>query len=175
MADDFYIDEIQDYLELKCELNKLVKHNVVLSAGEAPQRAFARFESDEHITMINNNGAKNIVVVADYHGQRIGDVDEKKLRMTVEVIFAVKKEPATEDETNAINDALKLAEKIMFQFWNQMEKDYQEGCNALEYLEPGNVNWNKIDDQPWLNDFYGWILNVPFGSYMPGHDEGDWE
>lgn len=175
MTESYYIDEMQDYLEQKCELNKLVAHNKASDNSPEGQRTFARFESEEHIMQIKNNGGKNIVVVADYSGQRIGDIDDKKLRMVMQLRFCVKKETGTGDETSAINDAVKLAEQIMFQFWNQMEKDFEEGCNALETLEPEKVTWNKIDDQPWLDDYYGWDLNVPFGSYMPEHSEDDWE
>lgn len=169
MAQDFYIDEIQDYLENLCLLNKIVKHN------ENGQRSFSRFESEEHINQIVNNASKNIVVVADYYGQRIGEPDDKRLRLVIEIRFAVKKESGTGDETNAINEAVKKAEQIMFQFMNKMEMDFQEGCNALETLEPEKITWNRIEDQPWLDDYYGWDLIVPFGSYMPPHDENDWE
>lgn len=173
--DPYYIDEIQDYLEDKCELNKLVAHNKVTENCPGGQRTFARFESEEHIMQIKNNGGVNIVVVADYYGQRVGDVDDQKLLLTIQVRFAVKKESGGGDETDAINDAVKLAEKIMFQFWAQMEKDFQEGCNALENLEPEKVTWHKIEEQPWLDDYYGWDLNISFKSWMPEYDAADWE
>ncbi len=175
MQESYYIDEFQDYLEEKCERNRLVAHNKVTDSATAGQRTFARFESDEHIRAIQNCAGKNIVVVADVYGQRVGEVDDYKLRYTVQLLFAVKKESNTANETAAINTAIQTAEKIMFQFWNMMEKEFREGCNALENLEPEKVNWTPIQDQPWLDDYYGWVLNVPFGTYMPEYDTADWE
>lgn len=170
----YYIDGIQDYLEDLCTKNKIVQHMVPVDGAPDGRRSFARFESDEQMTAIRNNGSRNIVVVADYYGQRIGDVDDQKLRITLSVIYAVKKKPNTGNETEAINEAITTAETIMFQFWNKMEKDFQEGCNALENLEPDKVTWTKID-QPWLDDYYGWEMHIPFGSYMPSYDAEDWE
>jgi hypothetical protein len=174
-VESYYIDEIQDYLEAKCQLNKLVQHNKILAGKTKPQRTFARFESDEHIRAIQNCAGENIVVVADFYGQRIGEIDDKQLRMTLQLRFACRKPVGTKDETTAINEAVKKAEKLMFQFWNQMESDFQDGCNALQNLEPEQVTWNKIDDAPWLDNYYGWDLNIPFGSYMPEHNTEDWE
>lgn len=175
MIESYYIDEIQDYLEELAEKNKIVQHKAAIAGRTNSRRAFARFESEEHIAAITNAASNNIVVVADYYGQRIGDIDDKELRMVLEVYFAVKKADGTQNETNAINEAIKTAEKIMFQFWNKMEADFLEGCNALERLEPDKVTWNKIEDQPWLDDYYGWSLNIPFRSYMPEHNPEDWE
>jgi hypothetical protein len=172
---DFYIDEIQDYLEELCVKNKIVAHTKPIEGQTAARRSFARFESYEHISSIQSDASKNIVVVADYYGQRIGEADDKKLRMTIQLRFAVKKETGTGDETNAINEAIKVAEQIMFQFQNRIELDYEEGCNALEMLEPEKISWDKIEDQPWLDDYYGWDLNLPFKSYMPDHDPADWD
>jgi len=174
-AENFYIDEFQDYLESKCELNKLVAHNKATVAAPTGQRTFARFESDEHITAIVNGAGVNIVVVADVYGQRTGDADDSRLRYTVQLRFASKKVTGTGNETEAINEAVQRSENIMFQFLSLMEKEFKEGCNALETLEPEKVTWNKIDDQPWLDDYYGWDLNLAFGSFMPESDAADWE
>lgn len=173
--DDFNSDLFQDYLQGLCERHKVVRHLVIVPPAIKAQHSFSRFESEEHIRAIVNCGANAIVVVADIYGQRSGDADDQKIRYTVQIRFAVKKSSATRDETNAINEAIKTAEAIMFQFIAMMEKDFREGCNALETLEPERMTWNKIDDQPWLDSYYGWDLNLSFGSYMPEHDEANWE
>ncbi|MBE2229960.1 MAG: hypothetical protein IAE96_04870 [Chitinophagaceae bacterium] len=174
-VESIYIDGVQDYLEDACELNKLVGHNKPTDVAPDGQRTFARFESEEHIRAIVNCAGKNIVVVADCFGQRTGEVDDQSLVYTLQLLFASKKETGTGNETAAINDAIKTAEKIMFQFWTKMEKDFQEGCNALEDLQPERVTWNPIQDQPWLDDYYGWILSIPFGTYMPEYNDADWD
>lgn len=173
--DEFYIDEVQDYLEERCIKNKLVAHTKVTERNPEGQRSFARFESNEQMNQITSSQAKNIVVVADYYGQRIGDADDKRMRAVIQLRFAVKKDAASGDEQNAVNDAIKLAEKIMFQFMVRMEKDMQDGCNALEALEPEKMVWDKIEEQPWLDDYYGWDLSVPFRSYIPEYNADDWE
>jgi hypothetical protein len=63
----------------------------------------------------------------------------------------------------------------MFQFIKRLEKDYDDGCNALEFLEPERMSWTKIENQPWLDNYYGWDLSLSFKSYMPEHDPDDWE
>lgn len=173
--DEFHIDELQDYLEDLCVKNKLVEHTKVTDLNPEGQKAFARFESNDQVNQITQSAAKNIVVVADYFGERVGAPDDKRMRAVVQLIFAVKKEAATEDETSAINDAIKLAEKIMFQFMTRMEKDMEDGCNALEALEPEAMRWDAIENQPWLDDYYGWELSIPFKSYIPAYDADDWE
>lgn len=172
---DFDIDVYQDYLEGLSVRNKLVAHTKVTANCPSGQRTFARFESEEHISQIKNNGGEKIVVVADYYGQRIGDPDDKRLQLNSVLRFAVKKQSGTGDETDAINEAVRIAEKIMFQFLNMMEVDLAAGCNALEGLQPEKITWNRIEEQPWLDDYYGWDLTVPFLSYMPAHDDEDWE
>lgn len=173
--DDFNIDVLQDYLQSLCESNKDVQHLKIVAPAVKAQHAFARFESEEHIAAIKNCGAKNIVVVADYYGQRVGDADDYRTRLTVQIRFAVRRLNGTGNVTEAINDAVTKAEDIMFQFIAKMDKDFREGCNALEAMEPERITWDKIEEQPWLDDYYGWDLNLSFGSYMPPYDENDWE
>jgi hypothetical protein len=172
---DFNIDLFQDYLETLCQRSKLVQHKIIVPPAKKAQRTFARFESEEHIGAIKSCAGKNIVVVADYYGQRVGDADDQRLRITVSIRFAAMKVSGTKDETDAINTAIKTAEDMMFQFIAMMEKDFREGCNALETLEPERLTWNRIEEQPWLQDYYGWDLNISFGSYMPEHNEDNWE
>jgi hypothetical protein len=174
-VDYFDIDLFQDYLQSLCERSKLVKHLKTVAPATRPQHTFARFEAQTHIAAIQNTGGPNIVVVADVFGQRVGDPDDGRIRYTVQVRFATRKAAGTRDEENAINDAIKTAESIMLKFIAMFEKDFQQGCHALESFEPEKVTWNPIDDQPWLDGYYGWDCNFSFGSYMPAHDENDWE
>jgi hypothetical protein len=171
----FYIDEFQDYLEDLCVKNKEILHTAATEVAPAGQRTFSRFESEEHINAITNCQGKNIVVVADYFGQRIGEVEGYQMRNTVSIYFAVKRESGSNDNTDEINSAIKKAEEIMFQFIKRLEKDFDEGCNALEFLEPERMSWTKIENQPWLDNYYGWDLSLSFKSYMPDFDPDDWE
>lgn len=172
---EFDIDVFQNYVDDLARRNKEVKHMAITESCPNGQRCFSRFESEEHISEIKNNGGKKIVVVADVYGQRIGEPDDKRILVTVQLRFAVKKEAATENETNAVNAAVKLAEKIMFQFSNQMEKDFEAGCNDLDGLQADKFSWDKIEEQPWLDDYYGWDLTVTFLHYIPEHSDDDWE
>lgn len=172
---DFDIDTFQDYLEQKCVLNKLIAHNKVTDNCPNGQRTFSRFESEEHILQIQNNAGENILIVADVYGQRAGAPDDKRIRYTVQLRFAVKKKSGSGDNQDAINEAVKKAEKIMFQFVNVFEKEAEEGCNELEGYEPMETRWDKIEEQPWLDDYYGWDLNISFLSYLHAYDAADWE
>lgn len=173
--EDFNIDTFQDYLQQLAEASKDLAHLKIPDGRTKAQHSFARFESNEHIDAIASAQSKNILVVADYYGQRKGDADDYQIRLTVQLRFATKRNVATKDETDAINEAVQTAEAIMFKFMAKMEKDFREGCNALETMEPERITWTKIEDQPWLDGYYGWDLNLSFGSYMPAYDENDWE
>lgn len=172
---DFFIDEIQDYLEGLCELNKQVAHKVVADNAPGGRRSFARFESEEHIAQIKNDASDKIVVVTDYYAVRVGDIEDQKLRMTMLIRFAVKKVSGGLDETNAINEAIKVAEDILLQFLSRIEFDFQNECPSLKNFEPEKSAWDKIEQQPWLDDYYGWDLTLNFITYMPEYDAEDWE
>ena len=103
----FDIDLFQDYLQDVCEKNKLVAHLKTLPGQPRPQHSFARFESDEQVSLITNTGGQNIVVVADVFGQRTGDPDDGRIRYTVQLRFAAKKAAGTGDETDAVNTAVR--------------------------------------------------------------------
>lgn len=173
--EDFHIDTFQDYLQTLAESNKDIAHLKVPAGKTRALHSFSRFESEDHIAAIKACQAQNILVVADYYGQRKGDADDYQVRLTVQLRFCSKRAVATRDESQAINDAVQKAEDIMFQFMAKMEADFRDGCNALESLEPERISWSKIEDQPWLDGYYGWDLNLSFGSYMPAYDENDWE
>lgn len=113
MAYQFDIDSIQDFFEQLATSNADVKHNV------NGNKSFARFESDAQVNEIRKAAGKNIVVVADTSGQRVGDKDDRKLRRELLLRFAVFSPDSKEESKKA---AVKKAEEIMFDFMTAMEK-----------------------------------------------------
>lgn len=171
MAYEFDIDKIQDFIEALCTSNTDVAHNV------NGNKSFARFESDAQINEIKKAAGKNIVVVADINGRRVGDKDDRKLRREVVLRFAVYAVNNTEDAKKA---AEKLSEEIMFDFMTRMEKQQEDDldenipCGVMHFLKPENFSWEKITDQPWLLNHYGWDLTVPFDVWMPAYNPAKW-
>lgn len=162
----FNTNDIQNYFEDLCTRHVYLKHDT------DGRRAFARFRSDEHIRQIQNSITPNIVVVSAVNGQRIGEFDDKKVRRGISLIFAAQAFVA-DSVTTAINDAITRAEEIMFDFMTQIDKDFAEGCGPLRYFEPEKLSWEDIDG-PWLDNYYGWELFVPFKSFMPAYDAAKW-
>lgn len=155
---------IEDYLEDACEL-----HNDLLH-GMNGRRAFAKLRTDDHITEITGQGTENIVVIAGMNGRRIGDIDEKRIRRGVEVMFAVKASQSGNAGV-AIRIAIDKAEEIMLDFVSKMENDLKEACDIEFDLE--NISWDEIDG-PWLDNYYGWMLFLPFKGYFPEYDADKW-
>jgi hypothetical protein len=159
------LDSMQAYLEELAEKHTEIRHNV------NGLRSFAWFQSEEHINQIQNAGGDKVVIVADYNGQRVGDYDDQKVRQVISVRFAVKSNG--DDNTTAIKYAIQKAEEIMFDFVNKMQQDYETECGPLKNLEPEKISWNPFDG-PWLDSFYGFDLDIPFKTYMPGFDSSKW-
>jgi len=171
MAPDFDIEQIQDFLE-----GLSTKHKQVLHSNE--QRCFVRFQSAEHMTEVKNRGGKNLVIVAAIGGRRVGHKDDRQIRREMVIRFACLAEKNT-DPVAAKRQALASAEKIMMDFFTKMERQQEEDLDqdnygVMHYLDPENVSWEEIEDQPWFINHYGWDLIVPFRTFMPGYDEDSW-
>lgn len=167
MSVSYYIDEIQTYLENLCIHHTDVQHTV------NGQRSFARFQSDDQIREIQNHAGSNLVIVSDFQGNRVGDYDEGKMRMTMEIMFMVNA-VVIDDVTDAINTAVKKSMSILFDFLSKMELDYEaDDCGPLRFLESEKASWQKVEG-PWLDNYYGWFLSIPFKSYMPAYNAAKW-
>ncbi|MFL5788637.1 MAG: hypothetical protein ACJ748_11335 [Flavisolibacter sp.] len=164
---NIFLDEMQDYLEDLCTKHIDIQHNT------DGKRCFARFQSEEHIEEIEQSGGLNIVVIANYYGQRIGEIDEKKIRQVIKIRFASTATGAN-DRTTAINNAVKKAESIMFDFMTKLQNDFEEDdCGLLRFVDFEKMSWDAFEGD-WLASFYGFDLEVPFKSYMPAYDAAKW-
>jgi hypothetical protein len=173
MAYEFDIDKVQDYIESVAERNKNVGHNV------NGVRSFARYHSDDQMIEIKKNAGKNIVVVVDTGGHRVGHKDDRMLQRELVLRFACYAEK-NGDVAAAKKAAITKAEEIMFDFMTEMELQQESDldqdipCGVMHYLQPENYSWQEITDQPWLLNHFGWDLTVPFRTYMPAHDAAKW-
>lgn len=156
------LSEIQDYNENLAHLHKDVLHNV---DGRV---AFARFKSDDQVTQITKNSAQNIVVIAEINGQMIGPDGE--LRRGVAIIFA-SKAAAKGNRQEAIDAANDKSEEIMLDFIAKYRYDQDNECDLAFDLE--NISWNDIEG-PWLQNYYGWMLFLPFKGWLPEYDQDKW-
>jgi hypothetical protein len=163
---EYYIDTFQDYLEGLCEVHKLVQHNV------AGIRSFASFASDEEVQQLATNAGPNIVVVSHYSGRSFGESDAQQMRTTVGIRFASK---SLSYNTADIEAALLTSWNIMWDFISRWRKDvHDDSCGALRGIELQNLNWDEIPDQPFLENHYGWELQVNFKSIQPQYDAAHW-
>lgn len=173
MPYEFNIDGIQNYFESLAIAHVDVEHN------RNGIKSFARLQSDAQINDIKKTAGKNIVVIVDITGKRIGDEDDKKLRREMIIRFSVYAEKnMNADESKTM--ALQKAENIMFDFMTAMEKTHDDDleagvdCGIMHFLKPENFSWQEIPSQPWLINHYGWDLTVPFEVYMPEYNADKW-
>lgn len=164
---DYSTTTIQEYFEGLCEKHVDLRHNF------EGRRAFAWFKTESHIREIANAGTENIVVVSALSVQRIGDFDEKRIRRGVSLIFAAKAINNDLDVTEAIKAANAKAEEILLDFVAKIDADFEEGCDELQSFEPEKISWEDID-APWLDNYYGYELFMPFKSYLPPYDSDKW-
>jgi len=159
------ISDIQDYFEALSE-----KHVDLLHTIDG-RRAFARLQTDEHINQIKKKATPNIVVMSTVNGQRIGDVDDQQMRWGLSIIFAARA-ITSGSAAVAIDAANDKSAAIMFDFIARMQFDMNEEC-PMQWLEIEKVSWDDIEG-PWLDNYYGWLLFVPFKTDMPAFDPEKW-
>jgi hypothetical protein len=162
---NFFLNEMQNYLEDLCRKHKDVQHEV------DGRRSFSRFETDAHIHEITQNGGENIIVVADVHGGRIGDFEDQKTRHYITVIFASK--AIGIDSESAVIYAVNKSEEIMYDFMAKFDLDYTDQCGVLKDLEPEKSEWQKFEG-PWLDMYYGWQFTLPFKQFMLAYNPEKW-
>ena len=157
------LNDLQDYLQELCEKNVRVAHG-------NNNRAFARLNTDEHIEQIRRKGGNNIVVVASVSAQRVGEEDDQRLRRGVSILFASKCSSSGE-RGDAVTVAMDTAESILISFLNKMERDQEELCNLdIDFTK---ASWEEIEGS-WLDDYYGYILFIPYSGYLPAYSPSDW-
>lgn len=167
MANNYYIEEFQDYLERLCEEHVDVAHNV------DGRRSFSRLFTDDEVAAIADSAGKNVVIVARYYGRSIGTADDQRMLQTITIYFA---SYASGSTAQAINCATSLSFNIMLDFLARFHSDLQAAgyCDALTDLELQNISWDEIPDQPFLDNHFGWELTLPFKSFLPGYNEDKW-
>lgn len=155
-AEDYFEDLARLHIDLLHELNG--------------RRAFAKLRTEDHILQIKNSITPNIVVVASITGQGIGAEDNNEIRRGVELMFA-SRASIDGNQALAITAAMNKAEQIMFDWIGKMKYDNENECELNFDLD--RIRWEEIDG-PWLENFYGWVLYIPFRGYMPAYDEDSW-
>jgi len=158
------IKQIQDYFE---DLAKIHTDLLHLVDGRI---AYARLNTDEQVTQITKKATANIVVIAQMNGERTGELDDHQVRRGISIIFAsraITSGPAAA----AIDAANEKAEQIMFDFISKMEIDQTNQCGLNLDLE--HLSWDAIDG-PWLENYFGWMLFVPFRGYLTPYNPEKW-
>lgn len=163
---DYYLSEIQDYLELLCEQHVSVAHR------QGGKRGFARLLSDEEISTLATTAGSNVVVVARYSGRALPK-DEGRVLQNVSVYFA---SHAKDLSSRGINEAVARSFRIMLDFIARMrnEQGTVDYCDGLSDFDLLNLSWDEIPDQPFLENHYGWELLIPIKTYLPDYDAERW-
>ncbi len=158
------LNDIQDYQQHLAETHVDLLHNT------DGRKAFARFQTDEHITQIKKQATKNIVVILEVNGERLDDIDFKKIRRGISIIFG-SRAATNGSAASSIDQAVEKSEEIMFDFINKMHEDQAQGCDMNFDLD--RITWDNLEG-PWLDNYYGWILFVPFVGHIPPHNPDKW-
>jgi hypothetical protein len=174
MAYNFDIEKVQDDVQSMCERHVEIAHNV------NGRKTFARFMSYEEVTEIKNKAADIVVVVVSFNGKRVGNKDDRMIQHEM-VLRIVKFAPTIGTVIDERNKAIKKAEEIMFDLWTEMEKREEDDIDTLDgecsfwrFLRPEEMNYEEIEDAPWLINHYGVDLHVIFRTSMPKHNAEKW-
>ena len=166
-----YLTEIQDYFQ-----GLAVKHTDVLDgAGSPPRRSFFRLQSSEQIDNLPNNIGPFLILVTQFNGRAVGEFDSNKMQQNVQVRFAKKYDiPADGDMDAAIEAAMGNSYLVMMDFISRMKKDFtDDSCGWLRFVDFQSLSWFEFDG-PWLENHYGWDINIPFIADMPDYNSGKW-
>lgn len=158
------LKDTQDYLQ------NIAHNHIYLQHDRGGRKSFSRFQTDNMITQIRKNGTDNIMVIAEVNVSRFGQYDDKELRRGVSVIIA-SRAATNGNAADAIDAAMDKSEEIVFDIINQMEQDQINECGLNFDLQ--RVTWDNIDG-PWLENYYGWIVFIPFKGHIPPYDPAKW-
>jgi hypothetical protein len=82
--------------------------------------------------------------------------------------------PLDGDMDSAIEAAMGESYLVMMDFITRMKKDFiDDSCSWLQYVDFQSMSWNEFEG-PWLQNYYGWDLNIPFFAAMPDYDSSKW-
>jgi hypothetical protein len=158
------LEQIQDYFENVATINKDLLHN----SGD--RKAFSRLNTEEHITEIKKKASANILVIAAVNGQTAGTFDDKQIRRGISLIIASRADTKG-NAGDAITAAHEKAEEIMFDIISRLEFDQETGCGLNFDLD--KLSWDDIEG-PWLENYYGWMLFIPFRGYLSAYNPEKW-
>jgi hypothetical protein len=165
------ITSFQTYLKALCVAHKEVLHN------DAANVAYVRFQSDDDLNQVVNQGASTIVILTRFYGKSTGaTADDMNMKQFVGIRFACAAIPhPTMNYSDVITAALDKAFTVMMDFLTRMREEVMEdNCGPLRGLELESASWNEIPEQPYLTQHYGWDLALPFKSEYPEHDPNRW-
>lgn len=165
---EYYFKEFEDYVRNLC-----IKHKELLHDDET-RRAFIRFQSEEDVNSIPNNGGSPLVIIDNFTGRAIGSIEEAKLQQNVSLLFLANVANTAGNPYSAVQAALQKAMSIMFDFYARMTHDMEEDdCGPLRFLMPEMMNFFPIDG-PILENHYGWQMDLPFKLNAPAYQANKW-
>jgi hypothetical protein len=158
------LEQIQNNIEAYCISHKLLLHS-------DSNIAFIPLYSNQELQSIRNKGSKNIVVVTTFQGRLFGNYDDKKLQQYLGLRFA-----SFRDKDEKVNGPLNRSFEIMMDFITRWQHEYEENdCSWLRYVDLENISYDEIEDQPWLQNHYGWDLSLPLKNYLPPYNPDAWQ
>jgi hypothetical protein len=168
---EYYINSFQEFIKDLC------RRHVDLAHDDMTNVSFVRFQSNDDLNQVQNNGAQNIVLVARYYGRSFGqNADDMRMKQFVQLRFAAAAIPdPVINYSDVIAAAADKAFTIMMDFISRMQQvQHDDDCGPLRGIELENANWGEIPDQPFLVQHYGWDLTLPFNSDFPAYDAAKW-
>lgn len=168
---EYYINEFQQYIKQLCSDHLDILHD------DATNVAFVRFQSNDDLNQVNNQGSPVIVVINRYYGRAIGETaDDMDMKQFVQIRFAVMAIPdPVINFSDVITAAVDKAFTIMMDFISKFKEDQiNDDCGPLRGLDLPNCSWAEIPEQPYLVQHYGWDLTLPFKSMFPPYNAAKW-
>jgi hypothetical protein len=158
-------NEFQDYLARLCAEHIVLQHS--------PSNAsFSRMMDDNAIDQIKRSSSKNFCIVSSFYGRGNGRPSDDLIHQYAYIIFASYAGAASNAPTIALDDSM----HIMMDFISRMHQDSEgdEACGILRRLNLEELTFEELDDQPILDNHYGWVLMVPFKTTIPSYNPQRW-
>lgn len=160
------LKDIQDYNENLARKHTDLQHEV---DGRV---SFGRYKDEAIIDELTKSLNQHCVLVSSVNGQRTGDIDERKFRWGMSFMF-ISKASLEGSRAYAIDAAHDKALEILFDFLNKWEEDQQNDCEVLQAFVLSEASIDEIDS-PWLDNFYGWFLFIPYNTRIPCANNNKW-
>jgi len=163
-----YFKQYQAYLET------LAREHVDLVHSDT-NHAFSRFESEDELNKLKARKKPFALIVGTFYGRSKGGIDEGKMTQYASLYFVGRVKRNPENQSAELENVLQKCWEIMMDFYaRHIEDMMDDDCGPLKGLRPEEMSWDPIEEQPILDNHFGWEMLIPFVVDRPIFNPEKW-